>query len=152
AAKPSNFLAVVPAIMIWGETRGPRRLTERKRTATMRRLAFVALLLAPAGCGTKEPLYKDKPAGYWRLGLKNTTAEERREAAGALAALKAKDAVPDLIASLQDKDDAVRAGAAEALWSVGPEAREAVPALVPLLRDKSPAVRLNAAGALGDIG
>jgi hypothetical protein len=99
------------------------------------RLALLGLLVAMGGCGKKQPLYRDQPVAYWRQALNSTDAGARREAANALVALKAKDAVPDLIVTLKDKNDRVRASAAEALWSIGPEAREAVAALLPLLKD-----------------
>src|SRR3954452_19899044 len=112
-------------------------------------LAFLPLLLA--GCGS-PPLYKGKPAAYWREALKGDDAKLRREAITAMGALKVKDAVPDLVAALQDRDAEVRAKAAESLWSVGgADTAEAVPALLPLLRDKDAGVRLSAAGALGQI-
>jgi HEAT repeat protein len=118
----------------------------------MRSLALFGFLVVLTGCGKKEPLHNGQPAAYWRQALVSTDAGARLEAANALAALKAKDSVPDLMIALKDKDDQVRAAAAEALWSLGPDARDAVAALILLLKDKSASVRLNAAGALGDVG
>src|SRR4051812_29233617 len=113
-------------------------------------LAFLPLLLA--GCGS-PPLYKGKPAAYWREALKGGDAQLRREAITAMGALKVKDAVPELITALKDKEAPVRAKAAEALWSVGgADTAAAVPALLPLLKDRDAAVRLNAAGAVGQVG
>src|SRR4051794_27721997 len=116
----------------------------------MRKLALLTLLLA--GCGSSPPLHKGWPAAHWREALGDPNPQVRREAAGALAALKDKQAVPSLVIALKDNDDKVRVSAVEALWSLGSEARDAVPALIPLLEDKSADMRLNAAGALGDIG
>src|SRR5438094_65663 len=113
-------------------------------------ILIVAVLLT--GCGKKEPLYKGKPAGYWAETLRDPDPRTRREAAGALAALKAQEAVPQVVAALKDQDEGVRAKAAEALWSLGPAASGAAGALTAALKDKSPAVRLCAAGALGDLG
>src|SRR6266436_172939 len=118
----------------------------------MRHCILVALAFMVAGC-SGAPLHKGKPASYWREALKGDNAELRREAITAMGALKVKDAVPDLIAALKDKDAKVRAKAAESLWSVGgADTAEAIPALLPLLNDKDISVRLSTAGALGQIG
>src|SRR5882724_6653151 len=118
----------------------------------MRHCILVALAVLVAGC-SGAPLHKGKPASYWREALTGDDAELRREAITAMGALKLKDAVPELIAALKDKDAKVRAKAAESLWSVGgADTTEAIPALVPLLKDKDANVRLNTAGALGQIG
>src|SRR5262249_16268783 len=113
---------------------------------------LVCLLVLSLGCGKKEALYKEKPAGYWVQALQDPNAQVRREAAVALGSLKAKQAIQDIIRSLKDTDARVRAKAAEGLWGFGPEAKDAVPALAAALKDKSADVRLCAAGALGDIG
>ncbi len=118
----------------------------------MRKLLILGLTVLSLGCGKKEPLHQGKPASHWVQELRSPDAKARRSAASALAALKAKAAVPDLAVALKDADAGVRAAAAEALWSLGPEARDAVPELTAALADKSPDVRLNAAGALGEIG
>src|SRR5947209_8306982 len=118
----------------------------------MRTILLTTCAIFIAGCAKKEPLHDGKAAAQWRETLQAPDAKARKQAANALAALKSKHAVPDLISALKDKDAAVRASAAEALWSLGPDAHEAVPHLVPLLNDKDAGVRLNAAGALGDIG
>src|SRR5258707_13524566 len=117
----------------------------------MRKLIILGLAVLLVGCGPKEPLHKGKPASYWTQALQDPDAQTRREAAGALAALKAKAAVPELITALKDKDDEIRAKAAEALWSIGSNSKDAIPALTAALKDKSAAVRLSAAGALGEM-
>src|SRR5258708_29688316 len=102
----------------------------------MRHCILVGLVLMVAGC-RGAPLHKGKPASYWREALKGDDAELRREAITAMGALQIKDAVPDLIAALKDKDAKVRASAAESLRSVGgAETTEAIPGLLPLLQDK----------------
>ena len=112
-------------------------------------LSLAALMV---GCGKGAPQYKGKPAAYWLQALKGMDPQNRRDAIAAVGALHIKAAVPDLIAALSDRDDGIRAKAAEALWGLGPDAREAAPALAGLLSDPNPGVRLNAAGALGATG
>jgi HEAT repeat protein len=118
----------------------------------MRTLVLACAAVLFTGCGAKEPLHKGKAESYWREAVHDKDKKNQREAITALGALKDKDAIPTLIEALKNNDAETRAKAAEALWSIGPEARSAVPALVPLLKDKQTAVRLNAAGALGQIG
>ena len=118
----------------------------------MQKAAILCVAVLLVGCGKKEPLYKGKPAGEWIQALQDPDPQTRREAAGALATLKAKEGVPQLTAALKDRDAGVRAKAAEALWSMGPDARDAVSELTAALKDRSADVRLSAAGALGEIG
>jgi HEAT repeat protein len=118
----------------------------------MKKLALLGLAVLVVGCGPREPLHKGKPASHWSEKLEDPDPQVRRQAARSLAALEAKEAVPGLTTALKDKDDGVRASAAEALWSIGPAAKEAIPALTAALKDKNVDVRLNAAGALGGIG
>src|SRR5262245_22896481 len=118
----------------------------------MKAILLTTCAILIAGCGTREPLHNGKTAAQWQETLRATDARDRKQAANALAAVKSKEAIPELIRALKDKDAGVRASAAEALWTIGAEAHEAVPHLVPLLKDKEAGVRLNAAGALGDIG
>src|SRR5262249_21934632 len=117
-------------------------------------MAAVVSILAFFWFGrSREPLHKGKPASYWRTALKGEDPSLRREAITALGALKIKDAFPDLLAAVSDKDPQTRAKAAEALWSLGgADTKEAIPALLPLLKDKESSVRLSAVGALGQIG
>jgi len=76
--------------------------------------------------------------------------EVRWQAAVELEALGNPDAVPGLIAALKQKDELVRAGAAEALKGIVD--RRSIESLVKALRDKNAVVRRAAAEALGDIG
>ena len=115
----------------------------------MRVVPWLILVVPLTGCGKKEPLHQGKSAAQWRLILRDSEPDSRRDAVTAMGALKVKDAVPDLIAALKDPDEQVRARAAEALWSLGPAAGDAVSALIPLLKDRNTGIRLNAAGALG---
>jgi len=65
---------------------------------------------------------------------------------------KAKLVVPVAIGLLEDKEEGVRAMAAQTIGLIGAPAAAAVPALIPLLQDKSQAVQTSAIGALGAIG
>jgi len=96
-------------------------------------------LLVLVGCGKKEALYNGKSAAQWQQALHDPLPGVRREAAGALGALKAGQSAADLTAALKDLDGEVRAKAAEAIWSIGPDANEAVPNLISLLKDQNPA-------------
>ena len=90
--------------------------------------------------------------------LKNSKASVRGRAADALGSIgaEAKDAVPQLILLLKDKDSeaGVRSKAASALGSIGANAKTAVPLLILLLEDKDSeaGVRKSAADVLVNIG
>src|SRR5262249_9551488 len=119
-----------------------------KRPVTMLVPLFA---LAALGCG-KEALHKGKSAQEGREALLDQRAGVRRAAVTAMAALNVKEAIPDLIALLQDHDPHIRRCAAEALWGLGgSEAASAIPGLISLLEDEDADVRLNAVGALGQI-
>jgi HEAT repeat protein len=60
-----------------------------------------------------------------------------------------KDAIPALTKSLKSDVYYIRAGAAEALGRMGPEAKVAVPALLSAAKDENALVRKHAAEALG---
>jgi HEAT repeat protein len=62
------------------------------------------------------------------------------------------DAVPNLVAALQDEIDTVREHAAEALGDIGPTAAAAVADLVAVLDDPAVRVRRDAVRSLGQIG
>jgi HEAT repeat protein len=74
----------------------------------------------------------------------------RRNAAWALGALDASEAVPALIEALKDTDAGVREQVAWALGAIGD--RRAVDGLVGALADSAPGVRKQAAWALGALG
>jgi HEAT repeat protein len=78
-------------------------------------------------------------------------SDTRKRAAKALGDLgaKAKEAVPQLVATLNDEDEHVGEAAFDALVQIGPAA---VPALRATLRDKSIKARQDAAAVLGMIG
>src|SRR5215471_9302105 len=120
-------------------------------TLAMKRILLLACAAMLAGCAKKEPVFKGKTADQWHLGISDQDLQVRRDAVNALGALKDASAVPDLITALKDKDDQVRARAAESLWSIGAKAKEAIPALTFALKDKKTDVRLSAAGALGEM-
>ena len=84
--------------------------------------------------------------------LRNGSAEARRDAANALGRIgaAAKDAIPQLVVSLNDPDKNVRLAAAYALSQI--RVKEAVPHLVDLLKDPDKDVHLAAVVALGQIG
>jgi HEAT repeat protein len=122
-----------------------------------------------------EGLLKDKDASVrlaaalaiWRLGgnadhavailrqnLKNQGSYPLRVGAAVYLGNigpAAKEAIPDLIEALKDKDEDVREQAATALGKTGAEARPAVPALRLALQDDAGGVRKAAAGALTQI-
>lgn len=105
----------------------------------------------------KEPMAKD---GAGRLKglidkMKTGPRASREAAIIQIADLKesAAPAVPELIAVLQkDKDEFVRAAAAEALGKIGPPARIAINTLISALRDEFWKVKANACEALGTFG
>jgi HEAT repeat protein len=74
----------------------------------------------------------------------------RKNAAFALGALDASEAVPALIDALKDTDAGVREQVAWALGAIGD--RRAVDGLVGALADSAPGVRKQSAWALGAIG
>src|SRR5262249_47570326 len=75
----------------------------------------------------------------------------RRFAAEALGKM-GREAVPSLVATLQDVRAFVRMYAAIALGQIGPEAEEAIPALIAALRDRDSSVRTRTVAALGKTG
>lgn len=90
-------------------------------------------------------------AGVLRPLLKSDSDPVVRAAAGrALGRLGVREAVPDLIAALEDKNPDVRVVAAAALWRLPDPS--AVEALTRHLSDSEPAVREWAVQALGVIG
>jgi HEAT repeat protein len=76
----------------------------------------------------------------------------KRAAAVALAAGKAKASIPKLVALLNDRDDAVREAAAEAIRQMGVVPEETTPALASGLESPDNVVRAKTAEALGTLG
>src|SRR5947208_8225939 len=119
-------------------------------------LAGALLLLGP---GRPSPAQGQGAQGKIDLfeALKHKDRDVRREAVKAVIKLlakakeqgqleaAAKAIVNPLIDSLQDKDRIVRATAAQALGTIGPDAVVAVPALKEALKDRDFAMRLQAA-------
>src|SRR5262245_1553075 len=64
----------------------------------------------------------------------------------------AKDAVPSLIAALEDDDLFVRLDAAAAFGRIGPAAAPAIPALIQALTNQQRNMRFNSAYSLGLLG
>ncbi|MBS0265495.1 MAG: HEAT repeat domain-containing protein [Planctomycetes bacterium] len=76
------------------------------------------------------------------------------QAAAALSLMgpAAEPAIPDLVAALASKHEAVASQAAMALGAIGPKAKLAVPGLQALLVKGNLAVKEHAASALGNLG
>jgi HEAT repeat protein len=89
--------------------------------------------------------------------LKDRDTDVRRTAVESLAKLRDPRSVAPLIATLIDKESAVRHGAANALqiinceWRISDEAQKAVPTLEAALNDREYWVREAAAKALNRI-
>jgi hypothetical protein len=101
----------------------------------------VVFLLAGSSARAQEPEYDGKPLGHW---VEELRAGHARSARAAFAAMgpRAADAVPALLALLEDGDAGSQA--AECLGLIG---RPAVPGLLKALDNESDAVRRNAADA-----
>jgi HEAT repeat protein len=118
----------------------------------MKRFLSVYLLVAVPGC-TPEPVFQGRPIHVWRQELRHWDPTARCRAAAVFAVVRppVQEAIPDLIACLEDSEHSVRAEAAVALGHMGPSARAAVPALTKLLKDPVAHVRDAAADALKKI-
>jgi len=90
------------------------------------------------------------------LALRGEFDKLREEAAGLIGALggtaAGQDALPTLLAALQDESEDVRGSAAEALERLGQTSDVVVSALLTALQDESEDVRESAAEALGRLG
>jgi len=82
------------------------------------------------------------PHGFWRIS----------DAARDTLVEIGPDALPVLVAALNDKDPTVRLISAQALGRFGAEADTVVPLLQGLLKDEQPVVRAVAAKSLGRLG
>ena len=115
-------------------------------------LAMLVTMLAPA----QDQEFLDKPLARWIEDLGSRDPAVRRSAAYALGKFttKAIDAVPRLERALRDKDNGVRAAAANALGEIGPTGLDdPVRSLLPLLgtQEADTHVRRNAAIAIGKL-
>jgi hypothetical protein len=138
-------------------------------------LVVTPVRLSAFGWSRGEACYRGLPASYWVAELGSVcwdgaSAVERVEpqGQGARAVVAGQaigylvtvvtehikgDAVPGLVAMLNDPEPVARNVAAGALTRIGPDAAAAVPALIDLLRtDADTKARARAAGALGKIG
>ena len=79
--------------------------------------------------------------------LSSSDQEERRDAVMKLGSMRSAAASQTALVALKDISPIIRATAAKAILSIGPE--ESVTALIPLLSDKDEFVRREAAYALG---
>jgi len=100
-----------------------------------------ASALVAIGTPAREPLLRS---------LANPVWVARRNAAWALGASDASEAVPALVDALKDTDAGVREQVAWALGAIGD--RRAVDGLIGALKDQAAGVRKQAAWALGAIG
>ena len=120
----------------------------------MKRLVTACMLLLPAGC-ENEPSFQGRPRSYWLAELKNPASTARMRAARVVGehAAEAKQAIPDLLTLLDDREPLVRWMAAEALGKFGPDGRVAAPALKKLAaQDPEARVRDVAGRALRQLG
>jgi HEAT repeat protein/lysophospholipase L1-like esterase len=107
--------------------------------------------LATWSIGERGPAAGEAALALVKL-LQSERAHGSSGAAGALARLQARDAVPALADALQAPEPARRAEIATALGQMGATAGAAVPALEKALADPDDDVRRTAAEALGRIG
>jgi len=97
------------------------------------------------------PKATDDPLPELIRGLRTTAQADRLRAAKDLGRLGwlAREAMPALVAALQDDDGKVREAAAQALGNMGPEA---LPTLTGMLGHRDKYVRRNAVWAMGKLG
>lgn len=106
--------------------------------------------LAVAGFGALGPHGRSAVPEIQKLMMDRHLAYD---AARALGAMKAEEAIPRLVDYLDRSEPEMRSAGAAGLGSMGLRARSAVPKLVQLIsRDKSDSVRANAVDALAAIG
>ena len=140
--------------------RPPARLSEHwSRRALVRCAASVCLLAAAHAAQARPGTFVRAPQGQTALTplqieiekqharLSSAEQEERRDAVQRLGAMARLDASRAAAAALRDPSVAVRAAAARAVLSLGPQ--DAATLLLPLLRDRNEFVRRETAYALG---
>src|SRR5687768_6074732 len=97
---------------------------------------LVSGLLAMSGAEAVAGSKRDEAQKLMKKLAKDKDPETRAYAARSLGDMGATDAVSALAAALtNDREEAVRASAAAALWKLGEASREALPALKDALRD-----------------
>ena len=120
-----------------------------RRIITLLSLVCIALVfISPLEAKTKREEAQD----LMKKLAKSRDDSIRASAAWQLGQMGATDAVPSLIAALEDEDKSVRANAAASLWNLGDVSRPAMPALKKALTDPYAGVVGNAAGALVKLG
>ncbi len=120
-----------------------------RRIVTLLTLVCVMLLLtSPLEARTK----REEAQRLMKKLAKSRDVSVRASAAWQLGQMGATDAVPALIAALDDKNRSVRANAAGSLWNLGDVSRPAIPVLKKALLDPYAGVVSNAAGALVMLG
>jgi hypothetical protein len=132
-----------------------------------RRLWLIGLLLI-LGVGTAvsplrhavrgwlsgESFVEGWPISYWVNELTDPDGSVRQRATSVLArgGARSENAVPALVAALDDSRAEVRWGAAHALGEIGQRAEQAIPALSKMLSHRSAADRAWAATGIGLFG
>lgn len=120
-----------------------------RRIVTLLTLICVTLLfISPLEARTK----REEAQRLMKKLAKSRDDSVRASAAWQLGQMGATDAVPALIAALDDKSRSVRANAAGSLWNLGDVSKPAIPALKKALLDPYASVIGNAAGALVMLG
>ena len=117
----------------------------------------VLLLVSPEGfalAGKKEEA--DKFLAELRTG-KDAKAKvyaiEELAKIGQIQKSAIKDAIPEMMKALENKDGAIRAAAAKAVGMIDPDPKEVVPILLKMVaEDKDEGVRLGAIAGLGQMG
>ncbi len=89
---------------------------------------------------------------HYKVAMRNSGAESKRAWEAAQLLAKGKDGLGDLVAAMDDSDDAVRYWAAIGLGNLLDDAQSARPKLEAALNDSSPTVRVAAARSLAFMG
>jgi len=142
----------VPALV--GALNDPHPHVAEAAASALKRIAATTSSASEAPTPVPTPRPVESPAVIDLMDmLRHEDASRRRIAVVALGDARSvgRDAIPELVEGLEDKDEAVRREAARALGKIG--ATAAVPSLVVALSDApDDLVRASAAEALGRIG
>jgi len=127
----------------------PRRGTKSSKAKSICAFCAFLLLLCPVVSAQDSRNLTPAQAEIERQRerLNSSDTEERRDAVMRLGSLRQPAASRAALPALSDASPIVRATAAKAIVSIGPE--ESVSSLLPLLNDKDEFVRREAAYALG---